>query len=100
MLALFVPDGGTVEQTLLWAGAILLTVALFGLGLLLVRGDFLALRVFVAVVVPVLVWSVFALVHDPLGNPRLADAAFGATVGLVSGVRLGRHHRGVRRATL
>jgi hypothetical protein len=59
VFAFFLPDGGALETTVLWAGAILLTVALFGLGLLLVRSDVLALRVFVALALPTLVWGVF-----------------------------------------
>jgi len=100
VLAYFLPDGGTLETILLWAGAVLLTVALFGLGLLLVRGDVLALRVFVALALPTLVWGVFGLVHGSLSDPELVDAVFGAIVGLVSGVRLGHHGSGVPRATL
>ena len=100
MLAYVLPDGGTLETTVLWAGAVLLTVALFGLGLLLVRSEVLALRVFVALALPTLVWGVFALVHGSLSDPERVDAVFGAIVGLVSGVRLGRHGSGVPRATL
>ncbi|HEX3295659.1 MAG TPA: hypothetical protein VHR85_02470 [Nocardioides sp.] len=100
VLAYVLPDGGTLETTVLWAGAVLLTVALFGLGLLLVRSEVLALRVFVALALPTLVWGVFALVHGSLSDPERVDAVFGAIVGLVSGVRLGRHGSGVPRATL
>jgi hypothetical protein len=100
VFAFFLSDSGTLETTLLWAGAILLTVALFGLGLLLVRSDVLALRVFVALALPTLVWGVFGLVHGSLADPDLVDAVFGAVVGLVSGVRLGHHDSGVPRATL
>jgi hypothetical protein len=99
VLAYFLPDGGAAEAALLKVGAVLLTVALCGLGLLLVRSDFLALRIFVAVAVPLLVWGVFGIVHQSLSDPELVDGVFGAIVGLVSGVRLG-HHGGVPRATL
>jgi hypothetical protein len=100
VVTLFLDDGGSLERALLWAGTILLTVALFGLGLLLVRSDVLALRVFVALALPTLVWGVFAIVHDSTADPELVDAVFGAIVGLVSGLRLGHHGRGVPRATL
>jgi hypothetical protein len=100
VLAFFLPDGGTLETGLLWAGAILLTVALFGLGLLLVRSDVLALRIFVALALPTLVWGVFGLVHGSLSDPELVDAVFGAIVGLVSGLQLGHHGSRVPRATL
>jgi hypothetical protein len=100
VIAFFLPDGGSVRTTVLWAGAILLTVALFDLGLLLVRSDVLALRLFVSLALPTLVWGVFGLVHGSADDPGLVDAVFGAVVGLVSGVRLGRHGSGVPRATL
>jgi len=96
----FLDDGGSLEKALLWAGTILLTVALFGLGLLLVRSNVLALRVFVALALPTLVWGVFGIVHGSASDPDLVDAVFGAIVGLVSGLRLGAHARGVPRATL
>jgi hypothetical protein len=98
--AYFLDDGGGVESAVLWAGAFLLTVALFGLGLLLVRSDVLALRVFVALALPTLVWGVFGIVHQSADDPGLVDAVFGAIVGLVSAIRLGHHAAGVPRATL
>jgi hypothetical protein len=100
VVAFFLADGGSLTSALLWLGALLLTVALFGLGLLLVRSDVLALRVFVALALPTLVWGVFAIVHDSMADPELVDAVFGAVVGLVSGLRLGHHDSGVPRATL
>ncbi len=100
VLAYVVPDGGSLARALLWLGAILLTVALFDLGLLLVRGDVLALRIFVALALPTLVWGVFGIVHGSASDPGLVDAVFGGVVGVVSGIRLGRHGTGVPRATL
>lgn len=100
VLAFFLPDGGSLRTSLIRAGAVLLTLALFGLGLLLVRGDVLALRIFVAVVVPVLVWGVFGIVHQSVSDSGLVDAAFGAVVGLVCALRLGHHGSRVPRATL
>jgi hypothetical protein len=99
VLAYFLPDGGAAEEALLRVGAVVLTVALCGLGLLLVRSDFLVLRIFVAVAVPLLVWGVFGIVHQSLADPEALDGVFGAIVGLVSGVRLGHHGRTFR-ATL
>ena len=69
VVTLFLDDGGSLERALLWAGTILLTVALFGLGLLLVRSDVLALRVFVALALPTLVWGVFGIVHGSANDP-------------------------------
>lgn len=73
-----------------WLGLLLLSVALFGLGLLLVRSDVLLLRLFVALALPTLVWSVFAVVRDSASDQPLVDTAFGAVVGLVSGLQLVR----------
>jgi hypothetical protein len=98
VVAFFLSDGGSLESVLDRAGAVLLTLALFGLGLLLVRGGILALRVFVALALPVLVWGVFAIVHQSLADPDLVDAVFGAAVGLVSALAM-RRRPGVRRAT-
>jgi len=99
VVAYFLPDGGSAAGLLLPLGAVLLTVALFGLGLMLVRSDFLALRLFVGVAVPTLVWGVFGVVHQSASDPGLVDALFGAVAGLVAGLRLS--HRGAaRRATL
>jgi len=99
VLAYFLP-GGSVDRAVLWVGAILLTVALCGLGLLLVRSDVLALRVFVALALPTLVWGVFGIIHGSISDPALVDAVFGGVVGLVSGLRLGHRDRGLPRATL
>jgi len=100
VVAFFPSDGGGLEHALLWGGAILLTLALFGLGLLLVRSDVLALRVFVALALPTLVWGVFGIVHGSSADPDLVDAVFGAVVGLVSALRLRHRETGVPRATL
>lgn len=99
VLAFFLPDGGAA-RAVVWVGAILLTAALLGLGLLLVRSDVPALRLFVALACPALVWGVFGIVHGALPDPGLGDAAFGAIAGLVCGVRLGHHADGAERATL
>jgi hypothetical protein len=99
VLAFFVPDGNGLDLLLVGIGAVLLTVALFGLGLMLVRSDFLALRLFVAVALPTLVWAVFSLVHGSAGDPELVDAVFGAAVGLCAAVPLAGG-RSATRATL
>jgi hypothetical protein len=99
VLGFFVPDGNSLDGLLVGIGAVLLTIALFGLGLLLVRSDFLGLRLFVAVALPTLVWAVFSLVHGSAGDPELVDAVFGAAVGLCAAVPLARR-RTAPRATL
>jgi hypothetical protein len=99
VLASFLGDGA-VKDALLWSGAVLLTASLLGLGLLLVRSGFLALRLFIAVAVPVLVWGVFGIVHQSMSDPGLVDVVFGALVGLICAVRLGHRGRGMTRSTL
>jgi hypothetical protein len=89
----------TFGTLLLWFGMLLLTVALLGLGMLLVKGDVLALRVFVALALPTLVWGVFALVRDSASDRTLVDAVFGGVVGLISGIQLLRNDSQTR-ATL
>jgi hypothetical protein len=75
---------GRAADLLLPLGAVLLTLALFGLGLRLVRSDFLALRVFVGLALPTLVWGVFGVIHQSVSDPSLVDGVFGAVCGLVS----------------
>jgi hypothetical protein len=97
--ASFLPDGGAAANVLFLVGSVLLTLAMFGLGLMLVRSDFLALRVFVGIALPTLVWGVFGVVHQSASDPGRIDAVFGAVCGLVAGLRLS--HRGeAPRATL
>jgi hypothetical protein len=100
VVTLFLSGGGVVETAVLWVGAVLITAALVGLGLLLVRSDLLALRVFVAVALPTLVWGVFGIVHGSAADPGVVDAVFGAVVALVCAVRLGQHSTEASRATL
>ncbi|HEX3222005.1 MAG TPA: hypothetical protein VHR35_05495 [Nocardioides sp.] len=99
VLAYFLPDGGVVD-VLFPVGAVLLTSALFVLGLMLVRSDFLALRIFVGLALPTLVWGVFGVVHGSASDPGLVDAVFGAIVGVVSGLRLSHRGGAAPRATL
>jgi predicted Na+-dependent transporter len=99
VIAWLLPDDGSAVGVLQPVGAVLLTLAMFGLGLRLVRSDFLALRVFVGVALPTLVWGVFGVVHQSASDPGLVDAVFGAVSCLLAGLRL--THRGAApRATL
>jgi hypothetical protein len=95
--ASFLGDGGLADVLLL-VGVVLLTVALVGLGLLLVKSDVLPLRLFVAVAVPTLVWGVLGLLRDA-ATASVVDTAFGAVVAMISAVLLARHPQR-RRATL
>jgi hypothetical protein len=101
VVASFLPNDPrtSLATLLLWLGLLLLTVALLGLGLMLVKSDVLPLRVFVALALPTLVWGVFAIVRDSASDRPLVDAVFGAVVGLISGLQLVRR-RPQTRATL
>jgi hypothetical protein len=88
LAAYFVTSGGTTADALLWVGVVLLTVALFELGLLLVRSDFLLLRLFVALALPTLVWGVLGLILGSVSDRTVVEAVFGTAVALISGVQL------------
>ena len=94
----FLADGSEAD-ILRWLGGVLLTVALFGLGMLRVKGDVLPLRIFVALALPTLVWAVVALLRDSTVSTTLVDVAFGGSVALVSAVQLVRRTE-PRRSTL
>jgi hypothetical protein len=79
---------GSVADVLLRVGGVLITVALVGLGLLLVKSELLVLRIFVGIAVPILVWGVVALLRDSSLSTSGVDAVFGGVVALVSAVRL------------
>ncbi len=70
-------------DALLWVGGALITVALFGLGLLLVKSDVLLLRVFVGLALPTLVWGVVALLRGSAVSASTVDVVFGGCVALV-----------------
>jgi hypothetical protein len=91
-------DAGAAKG-LLWLGGVLLTVALCGIGMMLVKSDLLPLRIFVALALPTLVWGVFALIRDSVSDEQLADAVFGTLVGLGAVLLLVRRSA-ARRATL
>jgi hypothetical protein len=91
-------DAGAAKA-LLWGGGVLLTLALLGIGMMLVKSDLLPLRIFVALALPTLVWGVFAIVRDSVSDDQLADAVFGAVIGLGSVLLLVRRSA-ASRATL
>jgi hypothetical protein len=95
----FLTRGDTPATILLWVGAVLLTVALSGLGLRLVSSGFLLLRLFVALALPTLVWGVLGLILGSVADRTAVEAAFGAAVALISGGQLARR-RPAARATL
>lgn len=100
VVAYVLPGDGSLHTGVLWAGAALLTIGLAGLGLMLVRSDVPALRLFVAVALPALVWGVFGVVHGSTGSRGLVDALSGAVAAVVAAVGLRAHAHAVRRETL
>jgi hypothetical protein len=94
----FVGSAST-DRLLHWVGGVLVTVALAVIGLLMVKSGVLALRLFVAVALPVLVWGVVAILRQSETDDGVLDAVFGVVVGLGSGVVLARRSR-ADRATL
>ena len=81
----FLDSDGPREGAALGRWALLLTIALFAIGMMLVKSDVLPLRVFVALALPTLVWGVFALVRDSVSDEQLVDAVFGAVIGAALG---------------
>ncbi len=94
----FLGDGSAADA-LRWLGGALITLALFGLGMLLVKGDVLLLRVFVGLALPTLVWGVVALVRGSAVSASTVDVVFGGCVTLVCAVPLVRRSA-PRRSTL
>jgi hypothetical protein len=89
----------STDRLLHWVGGGLVTVALVVIGMLMVKSGVLALRLFVAIALPVLVWGVLAILRQAWGDDGVLDAVFGVVVGLGSGVVLARRSR-ADRATL
>lgn len=91
-------ESDLLVRVLWWSGAVLVTVALLELGLLLVKRGAIALRLFVAWVVPVFAWMVVGFAATSVSDAAVAYAAAGAVVACLSVLQLA--HRGPRRATL
>ena len=91
---------GALDPVLSWVGAVLITVSLVQLGLMLVKSDFVALRVFVGLAVPAVVWSVVLVARPGVPNGDVLDAAFGAVVALVALTQVFGPGAGSHRATL
>jgi hypothetical protein len=96
----FLLSHGALADGLAWLGSLLVTAALCGLGLMLVRSDAVLLRIFVAIALPTLIWGVLALVHGSVSVPRRSDAVFGAAVIVISALLIARRRTCVPRATL
>ena len=85
--------GGAASGALFWVGGLLLTVALVGLGMLLVKGDVLLLRLFVGLALPTLVWGVVALLRGSAVNATVVDVVFGGGVAVLSATQLVRRRK-------
>ena len=88
----------TLARGLFWGGVVLITIALLELGMMLVKRGVVALRVFVACVLPLFFWTVVSFVVPAAADETLAYAVVGAVVALLFLLLLSR--RGPQRATL
>ena len=100
LLWVFKLFAGGLDTALTWVGAVLITAGLVQLGLMLVKSDFMALRVFVGLAVPAVVWSVVLAARPGVPNGDVLDAAFGAVVALSALAQLFGSGAGSHRATL
>ena len=88
----FLWNGGDdpLELGLFWAGAALVTLFLLELGMLLVKRGLLALRLFVACALPLLVWMVVTFAASSASDDALVWGIAGAAVALFAIVQLAR----------
>jgi hypothetical protein len=98
--AAFLWSGGDdpLELGLFWLGAVLITLFLLELGTLLVKRGLLALRLFVACALPLLVWMVVAFAATSASDDGIVWGLVGALVAVYAIVMLARP--APRRATL
>ncbi len=90
--AAFLWEGGDdpLELGLFWLGAALITFFLLELGMLLVKRGLLALRLFVACALPLLVWMVVAFAATSASDDGIVWGLTGAAVAVFSIVQLAR----------
>ena len=90
--AAFLWEGGDdpLELGLFWLGAVLVTLFLLELGTLLVKRGLLALRLFVAGALPLLVWMVVVFVASAASDDGIVWGLSGAAVGVFAIVLLAR----------
>src|SRR5690349_83362 len=90
--AAFLWQGGDdpLELGLFWLGAVLLTLFLLDLGMLLVKRGLLALRVFVACALPLLVWMVVVFAATAADDDGIVWGLAGAAVAVLAVVQLAR----------
>jgi hypothetical protein len=90
--AAFLWDGGDdpLELALFWLGAVLVTLDLLDLGMLLVKRGLLALRLFVACALPMLVWMVVVFAATSASDDGIVWGITGAAVAVFAVVQLAR----------
>lgn len=90
--AAFLWEGGDdpLELGLFWLGAVLITLFLLDLGMLLVKRGLLALRLFVAGALPLLVWMVVVFAASSASDDALVWGFTGAVVAVFAVVQLAR----------
>jgi hypothetical protein len=81
-----------------WGGVVLITIALLELGMMLVKSGVVALRVFVACVLPVFFWMVVSVVVPSAADEAAGYAVMGSVVAALFLLLLARP--GPQRATL
>jgi len=88
----FLWDGGDdpVELGLFWAGAVLITLFLLEVGMLLVKRGLLALRLFVACALPLLVWMVVVFAASSADDDGIVWGIAGAVVAVFAVGQLAR----------
>jgi fucose 4-O-acetylase-like acetyltransferase len=100
LVTAFLWEGGDdpIELGLFWAGAVLVTLFLLELGTLQVKRGATALRVFVAVALPLLFWMVVSFAASSMSDDGVVWGVAGAAVLVLAVVQLARPAS--RRATL
>ena len=90
--AAFLWEGGDdpLELGLFWLGAVLITLFLLDLGMLLVKRGLLALRLFVACALPLLVWMVVVFAASSASDDGIVWGLTGAPVAVFAIVQLAR----------
>jgi len=92
VVAAFLWEGGDdpLELGLFWVGAVCLTLFLLELGMLLVKRGLLALRLFVACALPLLVWMVVAFAATSASEDGIVWGIAGAAVAVFAIIQLAR----------
>ena len=92
LVAAFLWDGGDdpVELGLFWVGAVLITLFLLEIGMLLVKRGLLALRLFVACALPLLVWMVVVYAASSADDDGIIWGIAGGAVAVFAVLRLAR----------